>query len=297
MRVNIGDTQLFFEVYGSKLNPAGANTQEKPTLIFLHGGAGFLDHTCYVPFWSRFADVAEVIFVDQRGSGRSVCNDQSTWNLQQWGKDVYSFCQALNIHKPIVAGISYGGMVAMSYLMQYPEHPLALIMTDTDAHIDREHMLALVKEKLEANNKPVEEGLAITNQFLDGPLTEEVVMKYMYDILNLFGKPVEVIDDFSLVDPQYTNLALGEYFLHGELLSFDYRNKLHNTKCPVLFLSGDQGPLHSLKTAKELICAFPKDKIQYHIFEDSKPACYEADPAKAEQLIKDFILSLPRTNN
>ena len=31
MQINIGDTNLFFEVYGSKLTLAGADTKEKPT--------------------------------------------------------------------------------------------------------------------------------------------------------------------------------------------------------------------------------------------------------------------------
>ena len=113
-----------------------------------------------------------------------------------------------------------------------------------------------------------------------------------HNVLRLFGKFIEIIDDFSLVDPTFVNVKLGEYYLTGELLQFDYRDKLKNTQCPVLFLSGDQGPMHSLKTAKELIAAFPQDKIQYKIFEGAKPACYEAEPKEAEKIVKDFIKSL-----
>jgi pimeloyl-ACP methyl ester carboxylesterase len=286
---DIGDVKLFFEVYGSKLKSAGKDTKEKPTFIFLHGGAGYFDHTPYVKFWSRFSDVAEVVFLDQRGSGRSQCNDMSTWNLKQWGKDIYLFCEALGIQKPIVGGISYGGMVAMSYAIQYPDHPLSLILTDTDAYIDKEYMLHLVEEKLKKHNKPIKPGVAATNAMFTGPITDEVFETYFYEVLNLFGKPVEVLDDFSVVDPKYINTKLGEYFLCGELMTFDFRGDLKKTKCPVLFLTGDQGPLHSLKTAKELIASFPKENIQYKIFEGAKPACYELDPLESERLIKAFI--------
>jgi len=119
-----------------------------------------------------------------------------------------------------------------------------------------------------------------------------IFIQYFYEILTLFGEPVKVIDDFSLCDPNYTNFRLGEHFLNNELLHFDYRKKLNKVKFPVLFLSGDQGPLHSLKTAKELIAAFSEDKIQYKIFAGAKPACYELFPKEAEQLIKKFITSL-----
>jgi pimeloyl-ACP methyl ester carboxylesterase len=290
--VNVGDTRLFFETYGSKLLPAGSDTQEKPTFIFLHGGAGFLDHTPYINFWSRFSDVCEVIFVDQRGSGRSLCDDKSTWNLKQWGQDIYHFCEALGIEKPIVGGISYGGMVAMSYMMQYPDHPLALILSDTDVHIDREEMLSLVEAKLKMHQKPVEKGIAITNQLLDGPATSEVFDYYFNEVVSLFGRPAENLDDFSKMDPALSNDNLGSHFLNGELLSMDYRDKLSKTQCPVLFLGGVQGPMHIMKTAKELIAAFPKDKIEYRIFEDAKTAGYEAYPEESEKLIKQFIAKL-----
>lgn len=283
---------MYFEVYGSELTGKGEKTAKKPTMIFLHGGAGFLDHTPYVKFWSQFSDVAQVIFIDQRGSGRSQCDDRSTWTLKQWGQDVYDFCKALHINHPLVAGISYGGMVAQSYNIQFPEHPAALILSDTDAHIDREYMVELVKRQLIERNLPVKEGVDITNKFLDGPLDQKVIEDYFCKIVPMFGEEVEILDDFSMSDPKYTNLALGEYFLNGELLSFDFRKKLKNTKCPVLFLTGDQGPMHSLKTAKELIAAFPENKIEYTVYKNAKTACYELYPEKAAKRIRDFICSL-----
>lgn len=292
MYIDIGDTKLFFEVYGSKLVPAGAETVVKPTVIFLHGGVGFFDHTVYVDFWSQFADVAEVIFLDHRGGGRSHCDDQSTWNLKQWGDDIYQFCQKLHIEKPILAGISFGGMAAMSCVIQYPDFPGALIMTDTDAHIDQEHMLELVKQKAVENNKSPDELVAITKQILSGPITAEISGKYFFDVLNLFGNPDHVLDKFENTDPNLVNLTLGEDFLTGELLTFDYRDQLKKTPCPVLFLSGDQGPMHSVKTAHELIAAFPEDNIQYQIFENAKPACYEFYPEESAKLIRDFIIGL-----
>ena len=44
--------------------------REKPTLILLHGGPG-MDHSIYKPGYSALADVAQVIYLDHRGNGRS----------------------------------------------------------------------------------------------------------------------------------------------------------------------------------------------------------------------------------
>ena len=58
---------------------------------------------------------------------------------------------------------------------------------------------------------------------------------------------------------------------------------------PMLFLTGDQGPMHSLKTAQELIAAFPENTMESHVFEGAKAACYESDPERAAHLIRSFI--------
>ena len=122
MRVKIGDVRLFFDVEGAKLRPDGAKMREVPTVVLLHGGPGF-DHSNFKPDFSRLTEIAQVVYLDHRGNGRSDRGDRSKWNLPQWGDDVRSFCEALEIERPIVMGVSFGGMVAMSYATRHPEHP------------------------------------------------------------------------------------------------------------------------------------------------------------------------------
>jgi len=70
MRVDTKGVRLFFDVEGAKLVPNGSVMRERPTLILLHGGPG-ADHSIYKPLFSELADIAQVIFLDQRGNGRS----------------------------------------------------------------------------------------------------------------------------------------------------------------------------------------------------------------------------------
>ena len=90
----------------------------------MHGGPGF-DHSGFRPDFDAFADIAQVIYIDHRGNGRSVAEPASTWTLAQWGDDVRGLCDALGIEKPIVFGQSFGGMVAQSYATRHPDHPRA----------------------------------------------------------------------------------------------------------------------------------------------------------------------------
>jgi proline iminopeptidase len=79
------------------------------------------------------ADVAQVIFLDHRGNGRSEDGPRENWNLAQWGDDVHAFCDVLGIVSPIVLGTSFGGMVALAYATRHPEHPSKLVLISTEA--------------------------------------------------------------------------------------------------------------------------------------------------------------------
>src|ERR1044072_6110861 len=132
MHVLVNGVRLFFDVEGAKLVPDGAAMREKTTLILLHGGAG-LHHTRSKPAYSALADVAQVIHLDHRANGRSDAGPKQSWTLAQWGDDVRAFCDALGIEKPIILGVSFGGMVAMAYATRHPDHAAKLILISTEA--------------------------------------------------------------------------------------------------------------------------------------------------------------------
>jgi proline iminopeptidase len=132
MFVEVNGAKLFFDVEGAGLVPDGPTMRAKPTLLLLHGGPGF-DHSSYKPAFPALADIAQIIYLDLRGNGRSSGEDPKTWNLGQWGDDVRAFCEVLGIEKPIVYGASFGGMVALAYATRHPAHPGKLILVSTEA--------------------------------------------------------------------------------------------------------------------------------------------------------------------
>ena len=87
MHVLVNGVRLFFDVEGARLVADGAIMRERPTLLLLHGGPGF-DHSIYKPAYSALADVAQIIYLDHRGNGRSEAGSRDTWTLAQWGDDV-----------------------------------------------------------------------------------------------------------------------------------------------------------------------------------------------------------------
>src|SRR5471032_3354093 len=86
MYITVNGQKLFFDVVGSKLAAEGPRMREKPTLLVLHGGPGF-DHSGLRGDFDGFADIAQVVYLDHRGNGRSVPSDTVSWTLAQWGDD------------------------------------------------------------------------------------------------------------------------------------------------------------------------------------------------------------------
>ena len=70
MHVSVNGVRLFFDVEGAKLVPDGPVMREKPVLLMLHGGPG-ADHSIYRPAYSALADIAQIVYLDHRGNGRS----------------------------------------------------------------------------------------------------------------------------------------------------------------------------------------------------------------------------------
>jgi pimeloyl-ACP methyl ester carboxylesterase len=94
MQVLVNGVRLFFDVGGASLVRQGRTMREKPTLVLLHSGPGF-DHSIYKPTFLAMADIAQVVFLDYRGNGRSDRGPRKAETLAQWGDDVHTFCEVL----------------------------------------------------------------------------------------------------------------------------------------------------------------------------------------------------------
>ena len=125
MLIDVGSARLFFDVVGESLDAATPKMEKRPTLILLHGGPGY-DHSTLRPYFDRYSDTHQIIYLDHRGCGRST-GARETWHLDQWADDLAVFCKKLGIESPIVFGQSFGGMVAMHFAARHPARLSKLI--------------------------------------------------------------------------------------------------------------------------------------------------------------------------
>ena len=254
MYINVDGVRLFFDVEGSQLTPAGPAMQEKPTLICLHGGPG-LDHSSLRPALSGLSHAAQVIYLDQRGHGRSDRSTQEHWSLARWADDVYGFCEVLGIQRPVVLGSSFGGYVAMKYAIRYPDHPAKLILIST---------------ALRGTGNPVRRTRVLEMfRHRGGEAASEAVRRAFDE-----RSPESLAQYRKICGPLYTHrppdpdslkrtvpgAEIIPYFERagGEGVVFDLSAELSAVRCPTLVMGGMDDPITPVSEQQEIVDAIPK---------------------------------------
>lgn len=286
MHVSVNGVRLFFDVEGAKLTPDGPTMREKPTLLLLHGGPGF-DHSIYRPAYSALADVAQIIFLDHRGNGRSEDGPRERWNLAQWGDDVRAFCDALGIIDPIVLGASFGGMVALSYATRHPGHPAKLILISTEAkggsYLERR------VELFERFGGP-EVGRLARRRFLEleGHPDQASLQGWLKFALPLYTR---VPRDPNVAHRATNRPEVLHWFTRpgGESRGFNLLPDLHRIRCPTLILGGEDDPVHPIESQADIAAALPAHLTQFERFADCRHAVVPDAPERAMAVIREFI--------
>jgi pimeloyl-ACP methyl ester carboxylesterase len=284
MRVRVNGVRLFFDVEGSSLVPDGPAMRERPTIVLLHGGPGF-DHSIYKPSLSSLADIAQVVFVDQRGNGRSDPGPPESWTLAQWGDDVRAFCEELGIVRPIVLGMSFGGTVALAYATRHPAHPAKLILGNTEAAggTYRERRVALF-ERFGGG----EVGALARRRFLDGHTDAATLEAWIRLAFPLYSRTPRNPDVIPRVirHPEVTR-----WFTRpgGEGHTFDFFQTLPQIQCPTLVLGGEEDPMTPIECQEDIAAALPAHLVRFERFPGCGHTVLVDAPERAMAVIRDFI--------
>src|ERR1700759_3278980 len=100
-------------------------------LMIVHGGPG-ASHDYLMPYLLPLARTNQIVFIDERGSGRSEkLEDVSQYTVENMVEDVEAVRQALHLGKMSLMGHSYGGVLAQAYAFKYQQNLSHLILGGT----------------------------------------------------------------------------------------------------------------------------------------------------------------------
>lgn len=283
MYVTINGARLFFDSVGAHLSASEDGPAAKPALLVLHGGPGF-DHWGMRDYFDRFADIAQVIYIDHRGNGRSrggAGSDTTTWTLEQWGDDIAAFCDALGIEKPIVYGQSFGGMVAQSYGRRHPAHAGALVFSSTAACMTLKDVLDGFEALGGAAVRPVAERFWTRGS--DADIAE--YLKVCTPLYNTTPRSPLAARGAVMQWDVYRHFSLPD----GAIWSMDLRPGLDRIEAPVLVITGEHDPVTPPARSREIYAALNPARARYLEVPGTGHGAYRDKPDEIEAVLRDFI--------
>jgi proline iminopeptidase len=271
-------------------------------LLIVHGGPG-ASHDYFLPYLLPLARTNKLIFIDERGSGRSEkLEDLKQYTVENMVEDVEAVRVALGLGKISLLGHSYGGVLAQAYALRYQEHLSHLILASTFPST-KEMNQVLQREK---SHMPPDK-LALTNAF---------------EKAGLFGKGApwshgRYPDQYATLawgwgyfpylygarpdanyDPQAQNTTTawdlyremwgshGEFVIDGNLTSVEYVDKLPSIKVPTLVMAGDHDECDP-SLAKEMNAKIKGSKLV--ILPNSGHMAFVDQPNMWNKSVADFV--------
>ncbi len=223
-------------------------------LMIVHGGPG-ASHDYFLPYLLPLARHNRVIFIDERGSGRSQkLEDASGYTVENMVEDVEAVRRALGLGKISLLGHSYGGALAQAYALKYQKNLTHLILASTwSSTVELNKVFVRMKEKMPAElrariDKMEAEGLyghgfdyqknRYTNDYMAAAWGEGY---FPYVFQNRPDPNYDPAAAGNMSWDLYREMwgSHGEFVVDGNLKSVEYTERLASIKVPTLILVGD----------------------------------------------------------
>lgn len=231
-RVQINSAEIYYKIIGNG----------SPTFI-LHGGPGDSHDTMLQ--LKELADQYELIFYDQRATGRSTGDaDTALHTVGQFVDDLEQLRLKLAPEKINIIGGSWGAMLAMQYAMKYSNNINALVLMSSMG-VSSEYFKSY-RSNIE-NNRTTEDSLTL-EQITGTDDFKKRIPKAMEKFWRIYFRSYfynpDLADSINLWmrDTTYKSVP-GKYAKLGEFFKdYDIHDDLKNISCPTLILHGDHDP-------------------------------------------------------
>ncbi|HEV2175889.1 MAG TPA: proline iminopeptidase-family hydrolase [Terriglobia bacterium] len=226
-----------------------------PPLLIVHGGPG-ASHDYFLPYLLPLARHNKLIFIDERGSGRSQkLEDVRQYTVENMVEDVEAVRQGLALGRMTLLGHSYGGVLAQAYALKYQPNLTHLILCSTFSSTrEMNQVFVRMKERMSPELRDRIDKMEKAGLFGHGLPYEQ--NRYTNDyMIAAWGESYFPYLYQNRPDPNYDPVANGagtawdlyremwgsdgEFVIDGNLKSVEYTGRLHTIHVPTLILAGD----------------------------------------------------------
>lgn len=219
---------IYYELHG--------NINADKTIVFLNGlSQSTASWGLVIPY---FKEDFRILLIDQILQGQS--DKRSEWRtFDQHACDVHELITALSIKQPIIAGLSYGSMIAQHYAVLFPSELDKLILMATLAH-KTPYFDAIGHawwRALEAGGYPLMFDVMLPNVLSENYFKNPLI-------------PINIMKDSRLQSG--LDAASLIKLMKATQEREDYRAKLKNIKVPALVIQGEKDTLLPPSFAEEV---------------------------------------------
>ncbi|WP_400192945.1 alpha/beta fold hydrolase [Hymenobacter sp. B81] len=257
--------------------------------VFVHGGPGAGSHSFEALGGRALENQLQLIYVDQRGSGRSPSDPQKNYALARLVQDLEDTRQQLGLEKWTVMAHSFGGIIATEYARLHPDRVEALILVNSILNLPAamENMTSYGYTLLPAEGRPPLDPAQPLPQrwgMVVGMLNQKKLMdKLQYSSDTAAARANQVVRSVA------TNRELSSQVFRYPDYVQDLTPASAQLTMPVLVVAGreDQttGPEHykSFRFPKQQVALLP-----------GRHNPYQENPKEFQQAVTAFVGKLPK---
>lgn len=278
-----------FETYYRITNPEG----KKAPLLLLHGGPGSTHN--YFEGFDKIAEALDrpIIMYDQIGCGESATPGHTElYNAEVWMDELEAIREHLGLEKIHLLGQSWGGMLAISYMMERnPKGVLSLILASTlhSAALWREEQWRRIYRFMTKKERAIFNQAEASDKY-DDPDYLKALDRFMalYCGPTVNEKSPEYLkrEKKNAGEVYTTAWGANEFGPTGTLARYDYRGQLGKITVPALVTSG-QMDLCSPYIAKSMADELPN--ARWELFRDSRHMAFIEEEGRYFRLMADWL--------
>lgn len=283
MKAKLRKTEIYFDVAGMQLAPVKNDFVERPVVFMLHGGPGG-DHLRFKQHSLEIQDVAQLIFIDHRGCGRSKKTTANDYTLENNIEDIEALRKYLGLQRICLLGTSYGGIVAQGYAIRYPKQVEKLILVATAPSY---RFMADAKKILQ--KRATKQQLAFSEHLWNGTFKNNKHIAEFFKVMDsLYSNKAkhQKKSAYGKLKTVWSYEALNKGF-GGFLRHYDYISQLKKITANTLILAGEDDWICNPKQAKTIAAHIPHSTLK--IFKNASHAVAVDAHDKYIKAIKQFI--------
>lgn len=275
---------MFVEIDGVRLRVDVQGESNRPTIYAHHGAPGLGTHHTPQKAFGPLADSYRVITFDARGSGES--DAVPPYSHARWVADLDGLRDHFGDEKIVLTGGSYGGYVALEYVLAHPERVSHLILRDTSASrkfegLSRRNALARASEFPDITEE-------LLDKLFEGRIESDEAFREAYaTIAPLYDASTTPEKAAERVASATFRVDTHNQAFSQNLPDYDLTGRLQEIQVPTLIVVGRHDWITPVESSEEIAAGIPGAELV--IFENSGHSPQLEENERFIEVVRDFL--------